>query len=111
MGMCSVEAIWMVMKSHHKTNIMINPHKNNAVFQQEITYSRTDIWMNLQGSFKDSSEANDCIFIQNFCFALLIICRLEITMRPVSYKMVCTFPEFFIQHCQLFSSKAGVGII
>lgn len=43
MGMCSVEAIWMVMKSHHKTNIMINPHKNNAVFQQEITYSRTDI--------------------------------------------------------------------
>lgn len=43
MGMCSVEAIWMVMKLHHKANIMIDPHKNNAVFQLEMTYSREDI--------------------------------------------------------------------
>lgn len=68
MGMCSVEAIWMVMKSHYKTNIMINPCKNNAVFQQEITYSREDIWMNLWGSFRDSGEAYDSIFIQLFTF-------------------------------------------
>lgn len=39
MGTSSVEAVWMVLKSHHKTNITINPLKNNAVFQQEITYS------------------------------------------------------------------------
>lgn len=111
MGMCSVEAIWMVLKSQHKTNIMINPHKNNAVFQQQIAYSREDIWMNLWGSFRDSSEAHDCIFIQTFCFSLIIICRLEMAMIPRSYKVVCTFPEFFIQHCQLFSSKAVAGII
>lgn len=110
-GYGSVEAIWMVMKSHHKTNIMINPHKNNAVFQQQIAYSREDIWMNLWGSLRDSSEAHDCIFIQTFCFSLIIIWRLEMAMRPRSYKVVCTFPEFFIQHCQLFSSKAVAGII
>lgn len=29
--MWSVGAIWMVMKSGCKTNIMFNPHRNNAV--------------------------------------------------------------------------------
>lgn len=66
--------------------------------------------MNLWGSFRDSSEAHDCIFINTFCFSLIIIYRLEMAMRPISCKMVCTFPEFFIQHCQLFSSKAGADI-
>lgn len=106
MGTCSVEAIWMVMKSHHKTNIMINPHKNNAVFQLEMTYSREDIWMNLWGSFRDSSRADDCIFIQTFCFSLLIICRLEMAMRPVIYKMVCTFPGFFIHTLPIISFES-----
>lgn len=52
--------------------------------------------MNLWGSFSDSGEADDCIFMQTFCFSLLIICRLEMAMRAISCKMVCTFAVFFI---------------
>lgn len=31
MGTCSLDAIWMVMKSLCKTNIIFNHHGNNAV--------------------------------------------------------------------------------
>lgn len=66
------------------------------LFQQEMSYAREDIRMNLWGSFSDSSEADGCIFIQTFCFSLLIICRLEAAMKAVSYKVVCASATFFI---------------
>lgn len=95
MGMYSVEAIWMVMKLSCKTNIMFNPRKNNAVIsaRDELCKGR---YLNLWGSFSDCSEADDCIFIQTFCFFLLIFCRLEMTMRVINCKVICTFPVFFI---------------
>lgn len=66
------------------------------LFQQEMSYAREDIWMNLWGSFSDCSVADDCIFIQTFCFSLLIFCRLEMVMRVINCKVICTFAVFFI---------------
>lgn len=86
----------MVMKSCCKTNIKFNPHRKMQLFRQEMSYAREDISMNLWGSFSDSGEADDCIFMQTFYFSLLIICRLEMAMRAISCKIVCTFPVFFI---------------
>lgn len=52
--------------------------------------------MNLWGSFSDSSEAADCIFVQTFCFSLLISCGLEMVLRAMGWKVGCAFTVFFI---------------
>lgn len=65
------------------------------LFQQEMSYAREDIRTSLWGSFSDSSEADDCIFIQTFGFSLLISCRLEAAMKAVSYKVVGTSATLF----------------
>lgn len=68
--------------------------------------------MNLWGSFSDSSEAGDCIFIQTFCFSLLIICRLEMVMRAINYKVLRASVVFFIYTMPiiLFESRSWYNL-
>lgn len=107
MSMCSVEAIWMVMKSHCKTNIMFNPHRNNAAISARGELCKGRHLNELGGLFQsDSSKADDCIFIQTICFSLLIIYRLEMAMRATRYKVVCTYAIFFIHTLTIISFES-----